>query len=646
MSESPSRQFHLADLVAAIVFCGVLAAIFVPGSETRDSRILVVLLGGVLAFWLFLRFNRSGPTCNECGRRFQPQAHSKPSSHCPHCGEAQAPIRQAIVGRSVIFCVIAVLVFISVMAVLAFAVHPSRQFQPLAPSRLAVLAIAATFALLSGLAVVWFFKTPSRSAQTACERICEGCGNLIPAEHPAPAICPECRARKLTRDEFRTEQSKSSRSAAFTLGALAIVGIATLLLFVRSMIESRNWTGLILTGLISIAGLFYARKLIVWLIGSRSLSGLLDEASAFAKSRACASEEGTIVKDGSTTIWYSGPDDPVPMLREEKAAAQLRFAALLGETDIPDSRLCVLCFHDRDALTKLYKNLFPALDFSAQLGVYLQRPWNIMTLYTGSLAGRLDDPRLLAGSLYCSILVEQVFGQLCAEWLQVGITRALAAERRRGNLIALNRRMLAGQAQGIEFSQELFTMSTTKVWKLLRPTKDPRTAWRSEQFMDQAWSTVEYLAGSLAPEARKAAFRAFVRDNQPTRRHEETFFKHFGFGFGSLHDSWHEWVTQQGRGPDEPPAPLVRDALINRVLPVICDRAASTPDRIQAIRDWGRAGVALGADSLIDLLRKPGELPRDELIWSLCRASGMPWDDDPERWHAWWRERCSELQTM
>jgi hypothetical protein len=412
------------------------------------------------------------------------------------------------------------------------------------------------------------------------------------------------------------------------------------------MSESRNWTGLILTGLILIAGLFYARKLIVWLIGSRSLSGLLDEASAFAKARACAGEEGTVVKDGSTTIWYSGPDDPVPMLREEKAAAQLRFATLLGETDIPDSRLCVLCFHDRDALTKLHKTLFPALDFSAQLGAYLQRPWNIMTLCTGLVAGRLDDPRLLAGSLYCSILVDQVFGQLSAQWLQVGITRALAADRRRSDLIALNRRMLAGRGKGIEYSQDLFTMSARKMGKLLLPAKDPQSAWRSEQFLDQAWSTVEYLAGSLAPEARKAAFRAFVRDNQPTRRHEETFFKHFGFGFGSLLDSWREWVTEQGRGPNVPPAPEIRDALINRVLPVIRDRTASTRDRIQAVREWGRAGVALGADSLIDLLREPGDLPKDELIGSLCRSSGLPWDNDPERWQAWWRERCSELQTM
>ena len=211
---------------------------------------------------------------------------------------------------------------------------------------------------------------------------------------------------------------------------------------------------------------------------------------------------------------------------------------------------------------------------------------------------------------------------------------------------SVNRRLLAGRAQGIEFSQDLFAMSARKMWKLLLPTKDPQSAWRSEQFLDQTWSTVEFLAGTEAPESRKAAFSAFLNDKQATHRHEEMFFKHFGFGFGSLLDSWREWVTEQGRGPDQPPAPEVRDALLNRILPVIRDCTASTRDRIQAIREWGRAGVPLGADVLIDLLREPGDLPKDELVWSLCRSSGLPWDDDPERWHAWWRERCSELQTM
>ena len=167
-------------------------------------------------------------------------------------------------------------------------------------------------------------------------------------------------------------------------------------------------------------------------------------------------------------------------------------------------------------------------------------------------------------------------------------------------------------------------------------TNDPRSARRSEQFGDQACSIVEYLAGEQAPEARKAAFRAFLRDKRASRRHEETFFHHFGFGFGSLLDAWRPWVLEQGIGPDLPPPPNVREALLTRVLPVIRDPEAPRGDRILAIRDWKKAGVTLGADTLIELLRKPEDINKDEIIWSLNAVSGMPWGDDPDRWQAWW----------
>jgi predicted RNA-binding Zn-ribbon protein involved in translation (DUF1610 family) len=637
MPEGSPRRVHLIDLVMAVILCGLIVAMFTSSAGLRQSNVTMLAAGAVGAVWAYLRYLRSAPACAECGARFFPAKGTDPGVHCPHCGEPQAPIRQPIVPRIVILCIIAVLLAISVMGAIASAVGTSH---------LASLAIAVASAFLCILAIVWFFKTPRRSAHPPIDRVCEGCGNAIPGELPTPSVCPNCRARSLTHEQLKKEQAKGSRFIVLVLAVIAIVAIYWLVSFTRSMFESGNWTGLILIAPLLIVGSYFSWKLIRLLIRSRRLTGFLDETAFLAQARACAGEEGTIVKDGSTTIWYSGPDDPVPMLRQENAAVNRRFTAMIGEREIPDRPLRVLCFHDRDALARLFKALFPYLDFSAQLGVYLQRPWNVMTLCTGSVAGRLDDPHMLAGSLYCTILVERVFGQLSAPWLHVGITRAFAANRSHSDLVALNRRMLAGRSQEIEYSHELFTMSANKVSKLLLTTKDFQTARRSDQFLDQAWSIIEFLAGGQAPESRKAAFRAFVQDKPASRRHEETFFQHFGFGFGSLLDSWREWVTEQGRGPDEPPAPELRDALNHRVLPVIRDRAAPIRDRIQAIRDWGRAGVPLGADALIDLLRDPGDLPRDELVWSLCRASGLPWDDDPQRWQAWCDERCTQLQTM
>ena len=32
---------------------------------------------------------------------------------------------------------------------------------------------------------------------------------------------------------------------------------------------------------------------------------------------------------------------------------------------------------------------------------------------------------------------------------------------------------------------------------------------------------------------------------------------------------------------------------------------------------------------------EPGEIPKDEILWSLRGVSGMPWGDEPERWEGW-----------
>jgi hypothetical protein len=535
MATDSPRRVHLIDLVMAVLFCGLVVAMFTSPSGIRESNTTLIAAVSVGVFWYLLRYMRAAPICDECGARFYPTQGRKPAT-----------------------------------------------------------------------------------------------------------ACPNCRNRKLTHDQLRTDRAKVTRSTALTLGIMAIFGVSSLVWFIRSIFNSGNWIGLLAIGAISLLSLLSAWQLVLFLIRSRRLSGLVGEEATLAKARACAGEDGTIARNGATTIWYSGPDDPVPMLSEEFLAAHRRFEDLLGETAIPEQPLCILCFHDRDALSKFYKACFPNVDLSAQLGLYLQRPWNVMTLCTGLAAGRLPDPRSLSGSLYCMVLLEQVFGQLPAPWLRSGIAGALAGNRWRGDLVALNRRMIVALSQQIEWSEDLFTTSVNKLSKQLLRTNDPRSARRSEQFGDQACSIVEYLAGEQAPEARKAAFRAFLRDKRASRRHEETFFHHFGFGFGSLLDACRPWVLEQGIGPDLPPPPHVLEALLTRVLPVIRDPEAPRGDRILAIRDWKKAGVTLGADTLIELLRNPGDISKDEIIWSLNAVSGMPWGDDPARWQAWWDDLSTE----
>ena len=100
-------------------------------------------------------------------------------------------------------------------------------------------------------------------------------------------------------------------------------------------------------------------------------------------------------------------------------------------------------------------------------------PLNILTLCTQEVAGRLDDARSLARSLYGLVLLEQALGRLPAPWLQSGLALALASRGRRGDLTGLNRRMLAGLAAGIAWGDGLFAASAKKITKMVTRPEDP-----------------------------------------------------------------------------------------------------------------------------------------------------------------------------
>ena len=94
-------------------------------------------------------------------------------------------------------------------------------------------------------------------------------------------------------------------------------------------------------------------------------------------------------------------------------------------------------------------------------------------------------------------------------------------------------------------------------------------------------------------------------------------------------------MLDQGIGSHEPPPPHIRDSLVNRVLPLIRDRQCRRGDRVLAIRHLGTAGYALGADTLISLLRNGDDIPKEEVVWALEMISGEARGDDADRWTSW-----------
>jgi hypothetical protein len=155
---------------------------------------------------------------------------------------------------------------------------------------------------------------------------------------------------------------------------------------------------------------------------------------------------------------------------------------------------------------------------------------------------------------------------------------------------------------------------------------------------------VEYLTQAQPSVAQRTALGAFLIDPLSKTSQEESFRGHFGLGFGLSLDGWRQWVMDQGIGSQEPPRDHVRSMLLERVLPAIRDPRFKFGDRIAAIHSWADAGCTFGADTLIHLLRDPGEIPKEEVIWALCTVSGKVWGDDPARWQAWWDDLPSECR--
>ena len=176
----------------------------------------------------------------------------------------------------------------------------------------------------------------------------------------------------------------------------------------------------------------------------------------------------------------------------------------------------------------------------------------------------------------------------------------------------------------------------------MRGWYDHRNFRRFAQFDAQSWSLVEFLGGQASPEERRRRFRAFLHDLQAKAPDEEVFERHFGHGFGPLLDGWREWVLGQGIGSHEPPPPHIQEALTERLIPLVRNPQARIMDRIQAIRDMGRVGYVLGADTLIDLLQDGDQTLKEELVWALEAISGLAWGDDPDRWRAWWDDLAVE----
>jgi len=470
----------------------------------------------------------------------------------------------------------------------------------------------AIFILLWLVGIAWTVSRVMRDAPT-----CEECGRrfMPPRQKRLPRLCPQCGEPQLSAGRSRK---------ALANGFWAVLVALVLLIVVLVRFVPVDWAG-------------SAPPSMSWLVLHIALPLVPVLLLALFLVLFFARFLKDVVRSGLATVWYSGPTNPVPLLMEQMETTRSRLESLLGKAMVGQPPPRILCFRKRIAFQAFLTPLLPrVLNWLKSLdGVYIRRPYRILTLCTDEVPYRVLDRDKSATVLFCSYFVLEISpANPPATWFRLGISKTLTSDR--DDRARLNRKILVALSKGTAPLSDLFKLNDNGLVKLLEGWNNRRDFERLEQFTAESWSVCEYLGGDEAPAERRHRFRAFLNDNPSKEQPEEVFKRHFGFGFGGLVESWREWVQEQGIGTFAPLPRFIQDGLRNRVIPCIKDRQANREDRILAIRCMGIGGYALGADALIGLLKDDEAIPREEIVWALEAISGMAYGDDPDRWADWW----------
>jgi hypothetical protein len=465
---------------------------------------------------------------------------------------------------------------------------------------------------------------------------CANCGRRmlpIPSDLKA-GTCPACRVQKLSPPVRR-------RVGIVGLIVLTILLVALpfVLLWPFAGALENAW-GRFAYPAISI-GLFVAFFALVF--GSLVLRLLVrmwrmsSPGHALSVARASAQEKPTEHTLGLGTVFSFGTDDPTAWLGEAIEVVRRRFAKRVGEPIKSTRPLRFFVFGRRAAFEEFVKrSLLNAGDLD---GLYI--PWSTRTIAitTETPENRLSDLPRVVRTLVSYFYLDAYKNCPSPIWLQAGIANELAYGGDIAELSRLNRKMLASLSRGTDLqAAELFDIRPATMIRLVNGWQDHAKFTRYVQLTRQAHSVVEFLCGDGSPEARRSCFRSFVREVRVGKLQEATFEKCFGYGFGELLARWRQWVLDKGPGIVVPPPAHVRDALRERLMPTILDEGALVMNRVQAIREMGRAGHCLGADVLIDELGTGDERLTEAATWALEMISGLDPGPDESRWRDWYRD--------
>jgi hypothetical protein len=473
-----------------------------------------------------------------------------------------------------------------------------------------------------------------RSMRTA--PTCPECGRrfLPTKESENSTLCHECRQRTIDPIAARKARAKG----LWTLVPLVIlssilVGFMVQTPYVGIYSSARFWITLLLVSLGAAAAFFAVVVAIAAaFVVARSLLSRSDQFT-LRVARKSADEEGKIERVGPLIIWWSGPDDPVPMVTEQIEVARNQFERLLEEKVDLGRPLRVLCFSKRSSFVCYHRKSIPNL-WNLD-GLYIPSHGPTITVTTDQVPYRLNDPPRTVRLLCIFHFLKVHKGFLPPFWILHGIGNSLSNSGRLDRLEILNRKMIVALEDRSALDADLFRLKGTTILRLTRNWYEHESFSTFASLSARAWSMIEYLCGRDTPPQRREPFQAFLKDLRAKGSQEAIFQHHFGFGFEALVQQWREWVRVRGPGSYVPPPPVIQQALTTAIIPTIRNPNARIMDRIQAIREIGRVGYAMGADTLIDLLRSNNMILSPEIVWSLQSVSGHGWGHDVDRWQAW-----------
>jgi hypothetical protein len=456
---------------------------------------------------------------------------------------------------------------------------------------------------------------------------CESCGRrfLRAGNRDLGGLCPACRNAKVSPEQHRR---------------LAIQGfvIIFILLLMSSLVLAYPLAGLsgldypiITSGLFVILFVVCAGGLVLrLLVRMRRMS---NPAHALRVARTCAHNVGKETTFGPVSVYSFEASDPTLMLKDQWEICRRRFESLIGEPLEIDRPLRVFVFGKRNSFDAFFRWAF--LYGSNLDGMYV--PWSRATISitTEFPAYRLADLERATRILLTYFNLDSYRKSPSPLWVQMGIANLVASGGDEMESCRLNRKMLASLSRGDSLdTADLFLRNPRSIIKLVRDWQVFDNFSSYSQLVAQSCSVVEFLCSEAE---RLKRFRAFLREASKKAPIEEVFQRHFYHRFEILLDQWRQWVLARGISSHGPPPDDTRDALINRVIPIIEDEGANTLERTQAIREMGRTGYALGSDALIDLLGKD-QMPSKEIVWSLESISGLALGDDVGKWIGWFNQ--------